>query len=475
MGYHLFLTPDYGLCNRLRGYVGAYAYAKKQGCTLHVLWTRSRACPYSIEELFEPLPNTRFITVEERHATTYDVVTSDVGDLPEILTKNGLSPLNAAQIAPILIASLRPVAAIRDQLRGLKEKLALSTGLHIRRTDHVAFAEQHGGSTPLETFWEAILAGPDRPVYLACDDPATLTEAVEKYGSRIYTGKSFGSAVSSLRVSDGEHAILDLYCLALCGQFQGSRLSSFTAHVEYLRQAWAMSPSFQERVLRPPSVVFSFSLYGTNRKYTEGMLRNAGLITGRFPDAQIRVYCADDVPTDTITSLHTFPSVRTVPVKRLPGSQNMFDRFMAIDDPSCDVMIIRDADSRVNERDAACIEDFLASHKLLHIIRDHQNHDQRIMGGMWALRRALPESMASMIQKWTALTNRNLAYYGSDQQFLGMYIYPDLIRHALIHDDQERFRMVEPPHVPFRFSDAGRDFIGQAYDINEAGEDVAIY
>ena len=247
MSYHLFLPPDYGLCNRLRGYVGAYAYAKKQGCTLHVLWTRSRACPYRIEELFEPLPTTQFITPEQRNATTYEVVTSDVGNLPEILTKNGVSP----RLSPILIASLKPVAAIRAQLRGLKEKLALPTavGLHIRRTDHVAFADRYGGSTPLDTFWLAVEKSPDRPVYLACDDPAILTEAVRKYGSRVQTAKEFGQAASSLRLTDGEHAVLDLYCLALCDQFQGSRLSSFSSHVEYLRQAWSMSGSLREAVL----------------------------------------------------------------------------------------------------------------------------------------------------------------------------------------------------------------------------------
>ena len=248
MSYHLFLPPDYGLCNRLRGYVGAYAYAKKQGCTLHVLWTRSKACPYRIEDLFEPLPTTQFITLEQRRATKYDHVTSDVGDLPEILRKNGLSP----SLASILIASLIPVAAIRAQLRGLKEALSLSTsvGLHIRRTDHVAFAEQYGGSTALEVFWRVADTSPDRPVYVACDDPAILIEAVRKYGPRVQAAKPFGEPGSSLRRTDGEHAVLDLYCLALCHQFQGSRLSSFSYHVEYLRQAWSMSGSLREMVLQ---------------------------------------------------------------------------------------------------------------------------------------------------------------------------------------------------------------------------------
>jgi hypothetical protein len=59
---HLFTTPDFGLANRIRGLVGAWAHAKQTGHTLDILWTVSPACPYAIQDLFDPLPGTQYIT-----------------------------------------------------------------------------------------------------------------------------------------------------------------------------------------------------------------------------------------------------------------------------------------------------------------------------------------------------------------------------------------------------------------------------
>lgn len=243
MNYHLFTTLDYGLCNRLRGYVGAWAYAKKMKCTLHVLWTRTPACPYAIEELFEPLPNTRFITAEESAATTYAHTTNDHGHLSHILSKNGIAP----SMAPLLIASLVPVEAIRQKLEYISSDVPLNVaiGLHVRRTDHAQYANTVGGATPDEVFW-AVASRDSSPLFLACDDRTTQEAFQRRYGARVHTVTNITSS-PSLRQTNGEHAVLDLYALALCGTFQGSRMSSFSAHVEYLRMAWAASPTLKLR------------------------------------------------------------------------------------------------------------------------------------------------------------------------------------------------------------------------------------
>jgi len=484
MGVHLFTTPDYGLCNRLRGYVGAWAYAKKMGCVLHVLWTESPACPYRIEELFEPLPNTKFITESESKETTYTYTTNDLGHLSHILAKYGMPHT----LAPVLIASLVPVLSIRQKLQRLFADIPLSSaiGLHIRRTDHVDYANTLGGSTQMDMYWRAADAYPMNPIYLACDDSDTLRIGKRKYGARIHIGKEFSpSPSSSVRNTDGEHAVLDIYCLALCGQFQGSRLSSFSAHVDYLRQAWSMSSSLQKKIFdiggaetikkEHERIVFSFSLYGAQKKYTEGMIRNAKMITARFPAARIQIYLADDVPADVRTTLESFASVRIVSVRRSSGIQNMFDRFTAIDDTDCDVMFSRDADSRVNERDASCIEDFLASDKSLHILRDHRNHTQRIMGGMWGIRKnILRQSIRSMIQAWL-VQNNNPSHYGCDQQFLGNVLYPMFVHKALVHDPHGHYRQVEHTYTHVLPASTDVHFIGQTYDCNESGDEVAVY
>jgi len=239
-----------------------------------------------------------------------------------------------------------------------------------------------------------------------------------------------------------------------------------------------MSASLQKKVLdteKKEKVVFAFSLFGSNKKYTEGMIANAQMITKRLPDARIQIYIADDVPTEIVDRLSQFPSVRLVNVKRKQGTPNTFDRFSAIDNTDCDVMFSRDADSRVHERDMSCIEDFLSSDKLLHIIRDHKGHNVPILAGMWGLRKkALTETMHSMVDRWVQMKN-NPSHYGCDQQFLWAIIYPKFIHSACIHDSRGHFRDTEKDIRTIRYPIVDTLFVGQVHDYSDTGDEILAY
>ena len=115
-------------------------------------------------------------------------------------------------------------------------------------------------------------------------------------------------------------------------------------------------------------IFFSFSLYSTLDMYTKGMIENVKIINIHYPTAIIQIYIANDVPIHIKNTLLEMSNVRLIYVENKPGIQNMFDRFQTIDDPDCSIMFVRDADSRIHDRDIACIEDFINSDKLLHII-----------------------------------------------------------------------------------------------------------
>jgi len=245
----LFTTPDLGLANRLRGLVALWAHAKRNKRPLHVLWTPSDACPYRIEDLFDPLPDTTYIQTQEP-SDTYSLSSSDLGHLSHSLPQYGIS----YAMAPLLIASLVPVASLRNRIRAIALSVPLSTaiGLHVRATDHTAYAASLGGGSTLDQFYAIADANPSRPLFLACDDVTTVQQFRDRYGDRLHVAKEFEEVPSSpVRQTDGVHAVLDLYCLALCLAFQGSRFSSFSAHVDYLRQAWSQSPSLIKKILAP--------------------------------------------------------------------------------------------------------------------------------------------------------------------------------------------------------------------------------
>jgi hypothetical protein len=213
-------------------------------------------------------------------------------------------------------------------------------------------------------------------------------------------------------------------------------------------------------------IVFSFSLYGANPKYTHGALANARIIQTRFPDALMYVYAADSVPTDIKEQLAAMPHVRVKNVPTKEGSMGMFDRFLAIDEPECDIMFARDADSRIHERDAACVEDFVAaSSKLIQIIRDHKYHRNKIMGGLFAIRKeAMTTPMASLI----AASSLYRSNYICDQYFLETEFYQKFLSKAQIFD---RYNICEPSTVltPFRVPITNHLFVGQVHLFREDG------
>lgn len=216
-------------------------------------------------------------------------------------------------------------------------------------------------------------------------------------------------------------------------------------------------------------IYFSFSLYGSKKMYTKGMIENANILTKRFPNAIIQIYICDDVPTDIINTLKEIPSVTIIYTLRKEKCLNMFDRFHAIDELDCDIMFVRDADSRVHERDIACIEDFIKSDKSLHIIRDHHYHRTQILGGLWGIcKSVLSEPIKITIQNW--LKNKVIDNRGTDQIFLHETIYKLFKNDAMIHD---RYKFYEPHNMltPFRVEIKNGLFCGQVHNYDSSGKE----
>jgi hypothetical protein len=197
------------------------------------------------------------------------------------------------------------------------------------------------------------------------------------------------------------------------------------------------------------------------------MLANVELIETHYPDTRIMIFIAPDVPGDIRSRLTASSSVILKAIPPANGCSPFFDRFRAIDEPDCNIMFVRDSDSRVHERDRGCIDDFIARpDKTLHIIRDHYHHQYPIMGGMWAIRKEHLRgvTMASLIAKWAA--TQDMLRYVSDQNFLTRYIYRRV--DALIQDRYGRHEPVSM-HTPFRVPISDNLFVGQVHLFREDG------
>ena len=215
--------------------------------------------------------------------------------------------------------------------------------------------------------------------------------------------------------------------------------------------------------------VFSFTLFGSDDKYCKGLLRNIELIQEAFPDFETWVYIGNDVPAHILQKLSTEKNVRCFFTGEV-GMVNKLYRFFAIDDPSVDVMFVRDCDSRVFKRDISTIHDFLASDKLFHIVRDHPNHFHKIMACSLAIRKGLMSSPLFQVFQEYRKTNEVTTFW-NDQEFLASTFYPYVLPVCMIHDDLQEFEADEyKTQIKCHIGD-GLHFIGQVYEFDAEGNE----
>lgn len=199
--------------------------------------------------------------------------------------------------------------------------------------------------------------------------------------------------------------------------------------------------------------VFSFCLYGPEIPfYYEGTLKNIELVKQYFPRWKVYVYVGSDVSEAFITKMETNSNV-VIRRTGLLGAKNMIERFCAIDEPDVDIMIVRDADSRIHWRDRWCINEFLTSRYIAHTIRDHTDHTARIMGGLWGLRKEAGICIRKEYEDYDEDMSRGHRH-AHDQNFLGDVIYPMIVDRMLVHYSNKRGRYGENAvQIPFVWTD----------------------
>ncbi len=218
------------------------------------------------------------------------------------------------------------------------------------------------------------------------------------------------------------------------------------------------------RPIRPPPVpvagkawIISFSLWGDRETYNRGAIENVLLYQKIFPDWQCRFYCDETVPPATINAL-TENGAEIVMMAAESGYRRYAWRFLVADDTSVGRYLCRDCDSRPSPRESAAIGEWVSSGKPFHVIRDHPQHVDLMLAGLWGGTVGWLPDMASLIQKYAGFRDRF-----SDQNFLGNIIWPIIRGNVLIHDSyydvlgSRRFpveREKDEPHVGacFRFA-----------------------
>lgn len=218
--------------------------------------------------------------------------------------------------------------------------------------------------------------------------------------------------------------------------------------------------------------VFSFCLYGNNKKYTEGMLENIEIITKDFLDYEIWIFGGDSVSSEYIEKYKTYKNVLWISTT-INTAFLMCMRFFPLSLPEkIKTCFIRDADSRIYNRDQWCIREFLQSDYQYHTIRDHYYHKARIMGGLLGWKYVYNENENNNILydliEWKKKSN-NADGYNTDAEFLEKYLYPKIRTSLLIHSNIIGFKGEKVFPIMDKNQDR-HDFIGNVYEYNENGK-----
>ena len=117
--------------------------------------------------------------------------------------------------------------------------------------------------------------------------------------------------------------------------------------------------------------IVSFSLWGDIPMYNAGAVSNAKLLPLIYPGWDMIVYYDNTVPANTISELKTLNvTLCNMTEKNISPA---FWRYYIIDNKDYNYCIFRDCDSRVSEREAKLVNEWIQSKKILHVIKQREN------------------------------------------------------------------------------------------------------
>jgi hypothetical protein len=202
------------------------------------------------------------------------------------------------------------------------------------------------------------------------------------------------------------------------------------------------------------SKVISISVWGNKPAYSIGAIKNIQIAQELFPDWICRIFVDGTVPTHYVEKMLEYSNVELAQIDD-SNLYGMFWRFYSMFQSEDDIVISRDSDSRLSEREKRCVDEWLESDKKYSIIRDHHRHyDWPMLGGMWGMKGRLDDEILSSMEKYA----QHHAYAG-DQVFLKDVIWPEAEKDSIIHGFLEVDWMRETRN--------DEHFIGQGYDEND--------
>lgn len=219
--------------------------------------------------------------------------------------------------------------------------------------------------------------------------------------------------------------------------------------------------------------IISYSLWGDSKKYCEGAIINAKMAQEYYKDWLCRFYIDRNISSTTEYYVNLLRKMPNVELKNPPNTiseKKYLWRFLPINDEDVSIMICRDTDGRITQREVDAVKEWEKSNYTFHFMRDHPHHRFLVMAGMWGMKK-INFNMLNEIENYCE--NKIQDYYDSngnkqskldDQFFLRDKLYPLSGNNRVIHDEFIKYEGEECRKFPSPMID--RHFVGEIYDEN---------
>lgn len=182
--------------------------------------------------------------------------------------------------------------------------------------------------------------------------------------------------------------------------------------------------------------VISFGLWGNDPRYVDGAETNVLLARQFYPGWKLWFFCDQTVPQETLDILSKQPECRLLMADSTKERHHrLFWRFWAASYPEVDIMLIRDTDSRIGQREMFAVNEWMNEGTNFHIMRDDPQHGVPICGGMWGCKASCLRNIRQLIDKYYDDGKHNQVRFGVDQDFLMDTIWPIAQHNCTQHDE----------------------------------------
>lgn len=164
-----------------------------------------------------------------------------------------------------------------------------------------------------------------------------------------------------------------------------------------------------------------------------------------YPDWRVRVYYHNlNMTFDEMIQLEKrFPNVDFCDACNIPFLGNVtsymsgrFHRFIPLADRFVDAYMSRDVDSPILQREVQSVDEWTFSDKSFHIMRDHPDHYDVILAGLWALKIGQEQRIRNELRNHLLSKSLMRCYnpMTGDQDFLKDYLWPIAEKQSIQHD-----------------------------------------